>query len=392
MKKTNCFFMLSVLFLLCGWIFLPVQSYAAETGNIPVEQTYNKETFYNMPTGSIMLPVEDSLPDELLQSSSAETIKLCDDSYSMRVTFSWERNQIAKNWSEYFSYDDLHLFRKGENQTNLWETLNSCADQDWDTIFCATDLWDDNFDVLNSTSTVKNLVLLVPYNSQNKEGFEHVNNCVTNILLKKWYSTNVYVTYLDNKIFTYAEFDTFDPEFTVDIEQPDEISPEMIEHTADKVTSSVMQDVEIGQDSIIVTDFSGSMSTYMTSLYEYLLDKDTISKMENCFIFSDNLVEIAPNELSSQSLKEAYFSLSGGTDLIPAVQRLTSLYPDGHIYLITDLMDNSGVFWSKDLSFKGTITVHFYSAELDADIDYAESVYHSMVENYPNGIVEIIES
>lgn len=134
----------------------------------------------------------------------------------------------------------------------------------------------------------------------------------------------------------------------------------------DKITSilqeSLREDENIPRQAYVLGDFSGSMADF----YEDVLEKVEDFSGEK-FVFGGKL-----QRFSSGMDVYDYDINPGSTDIANAFNELSNVEENSHIYLLSDLEDNSGTPMQKNEDFVGEISIVYYPGYTRNFYDFIE--------------------
>lgn len=141
-----------------------------------------------------------------------------------------------------------------------------------------------------------------------------------------------------------------------------------VDQTADTLREEIEADSRIPRESVILADFSGSMSEFQSDVLEKL--EGTTGRK---YVFAEEIEEFSVE-------KEPWlYNIGGATDIANALNTV-SISNDSHIYILTDLNDNCGTQLTMNEAFQGEITIGYYPN----DSWMAMSFFKELQQAYPN--------
>lgn len=144
-----------------------------------------------------------------------------------------------------------------------------------------------------------------------------------------------------------------------------------VDQTVDTLREEVEADSRIPRESIILADFSGSMSEFQS---------DVLEKLEGTagtrYVFAESIEEFSID-------KDIWsYDIGGATDIANALNCI-DINKNTHIYILSDLNDNCGTEIKICREFEGEITIVYYPN----DFRSAKKFFGKVRNAYPNATI-----
>lgn len=127
---------------------------------------------------------------EMVEGIDYNPARINDCSWSMRNTFSYEKDLIEYNLSE-TRFESEYVLITSE----LWLGVNAVAEE-YNRIVLVSDLWNISEETLNPASDMT-MAVFVPYWSDDAEAVDHIEDVVWDEILNYWSDSTVVIIYLD---------------------------------------------------------------------------------------------------------------------------------------------------------------------------------------------------